>query len=219
LVEPEKSVSRRLDTGLGLPAKLQVFGHSNWRGTCVTLAECACAASAAGQGVFIMSMSVGAFSAALPNLPSVSKPGADSGPDPLGDLLKALGDSNDAAPPSPAGATKLAGAYDPKTLATMISAQGHGGDAASSAPGNVGIAGAADTASSLDTDADANSSTTQSVTNPDGSITTTVINADGSQTMNTTAPQQDFAALSSDLQKLQSLLAPVAETALMALMI
>jgi hypothetical protein len=165
-----------------------------------------------------MSMSVGGLTSALPNLHSVSKPAADCGSDPLGDLLNALGDSKDAASPSPVSGNSLTGGYDPKTLAAMISAQGQSGDAGSPSVSSAGGGGAADAASSPDSD-DADGATTQSVANPDGSITTTVTNADGSQTVNTTAPPQGFAALSSDLQKLQSLLTPVAETALMALLI
>jgi hypothetical protein len=167
-----------------------------------------------------MSMSVGGLTSALPNLHSVSKSAADCGSDPLGNLLNALDDSKDAAAPSPVNGNSLTGGYDPKTLAAMISAQGQSGDAGPASISSAGGSGAAsDAASSPDSDNDADGSTTQSVTNPDGSITTTVTTADGSQTVNTTAPPQGFAALSSDLQKLQSLLTPVAETALMALLI
>ena len=150
--------------------------------------------------------------------------------DPIDELLQSMSAAGGASAQSVSsdpGATSQAGppsTFDPNTFTALLSAQEQSGSGAANGGGGGGAGASAQSGSDSSS---SGGTTTQTVTNPDGSITTITTYPDGTTNQSTSAPAQGLSAAAagtddgdegaaSGLQQLASLVQPLATAALAA---
>ena len=172
-----------------------------------------------------MSISIGASVQALSQISSLRSMSGTGGADALDSILQMFSGPTGqppAPPPSlPEGTNPVSpsNALDPSTFNALLSIQ----EQANGGPGQV--ANAPNSPGVQDGSDDAEP-TTETLTNPDGSITTTLTYSDGTQEVMTTPAIQSVGAIATDLttdavpknlEQLGELLGPLASAAMIAL--